>query len=121
MNLNCEFLTHSHNEEFMDIMSRSKLFIEEYPSPAFSRATPVSAAVGTPSISTYYNEPSTKCFPDLTIDYEEWNTSIDIGSKLLGDKTFWKQQAKYGYDTCNYYWYPAHRDRIIQLVNTLRS
>jgi len=115
----CELITHVSNAEFDEIMSKSLLFYEEYPTPAYSRATVVSACVGTPSISNYLNDPSRVCFPELTVNNKDINAVKRIGDKLLSDAGYWKEQAKYGREAVEYYNYPAYRDRIIQLVDTL--
>ena len=119
ISFDCELIKHVSNTEFNEIMSKAKLFYEEYPTPAYSRATVVSACVGTPSISNYLNDPSRICFPDLTVENKDIDGVKRLGDKLLSDKIFWKDQAKQGRNNVEYYNYHALKDRIIQLVNTI--
>lgn len=117
--VDCELIPHVDSSEFRETMSESKVFFEEYLCPSFSRATVVSAAVGTPSISTDMNEPSTGCFPDLTFQYPNKLQALKLGRKLLDDNDFWKQQSKTGYDNSEYYYYPAFKERLMNLYEEL--
>jgi len=119
--LKVELLKHMPNNEFNKRMASAILFFEEYPCPAYSRATVVSAAVGTPQISTDMNEPSLGCFPDLTVDYGDWGRVLHLADKLITDEAFWKEQRDKGLTNVDYYWYPALRTRIMNLYNHLRK
>jgi len=119
--LEVDLIKHIPNSEFNEKLSSSLLFFEEYPSPAHSRATVVSAAVGTPQLSTELNEPSTHCFPDLTVEYGDWNKIIRLSDKLITDEDFWTEQRDMGLEKCEYYWYPAFKERIMKLYTELKN
>ena len=119
--LDIKLLKHMNNEEFNDKMASPLLFFEEYPCPAFSRATVVSAAVGTPQISTDMNEPSTMCFPDLTVPHGDMKKVYQLAKRLITDKDFWQEQSDAGVKNCEYYYYPALKERILNLYNKLRK
>jgi hypothetical protein len=118
--LRCEFLPHMHNDEFYKIMSQSMLFIEEYPTPAHSRATVVAACTGTPQISTYYNEPSRLCYPDSTIHYDDWNEYKYHVDRLLTDDDYWTYISDMAFVLSHHYSYWALKDRVIELYDRLK-
>jgi len=119
--LEIDLLKHMHNYEFNEKLSSCLLFFEEYPCPAHSRATVVSAAVGTPQISTDMNEPSTHCFPDLTVRFGEWGEVEQLANRLITDEEFWTEQRDAGLKNCEYYWYPAFKERIMSLYTELKN
>ena len=122
LGINCELIKHIPNDaDFNEVLSKARLFIEEYPSPSYSRATVVSACVGTPQISTYLNDPSRVCFPNLTVNYGETEKMYGLGRKLLENEQFNKKQVKIAQTNVEYYNYPQYKNRIIQLVNKLRK
>jgi len=121
LGLNCELMQHMGSDEFYNSMASDLIFIEEYPAPAYSRATVVSAAVGTPSISNYLNDPSRVCFPELTVEWDEKNKMVRLAEKLINDKLFYKQQAEAGFNNSEYYYYPAHKERVLELYDILRE
>lgn len=119
--LKIKLLEHMSNTAFHETMADALIFIEEYPCPSFSRATVVSAAVGTPQIGTDMNEPSIGCFPDLTINYGDWKRWRTLADRLIEDEDFWVEQRDAGFKNCNYYWYPAFKQRLIDLYNELKE
>lgn len=119
--LEVELLKHMPNNEYNEKMASVRLFLEEYPCPAYSRATVVSAAVGTPQVGNDMNEPATGCFPDLTPKYGDWNTWNQLAGRLISDDEFWLEQSEAGRENAWYYYYPAVKERLLALYNKLKD
>jgi len=119
--LKVELLNHMSNKDFNERMSRAMVFMEEYQCPNYSRATVVSAAVGTPQVGTDMNEPSKICFPDLTVKHGEWNRWLNLGSELLTNDGFWKVQSLSGVKNVSEFSYGAFKKRVETLYNELRE
>lgn len=121
LELDVKLLEHMSNTAFHETMADMLFFVEEYQCPSFSRATVVSAAVGTPQLGTDMNEPAIGCFPDLTIKHGDWGRWYELASKLIDDPKFWAEQRDIGVRNCSYYWYPAFKERLMTLYSKLRE
>jgi hypothetical protein len=121
LGLKCKFLKHMSNSDFNEKMASVRVFFEEYQCPAYSRATVVSAAVGTPQVGNDMNEPSQGCFPDLTSKFGDWSKNRDDIYRLMTDDKFWIQQSVEGQNNCEYYYYPAYQKRLLDLYNHLKQ
>jgi len=100
---------------FNQLMAKTKVFMEEYQSPAYSRATLVSAAVGTPQVGTDFNTPSNVCFPDTTATHGDWSSWVGSAERLLTDDRFYKDVQQKGINRMEYFYYNQFRERLMKL------
>lgn len=117
LRLNVELVKHVPNSQFNSMLAESKIFMEEYQCPNYSRATVVSASVGTPQIGTDMNTPSNKLFPEVTTTHGDWDIFLQFAERLLVDKQFYLDVQRKGLERTEYFYYPALRERILKLYN----
>lgn len=118
-NSDIKLLRHMPNFAFNEKMASALLFIEEYPCPCFSRGTVVSAAVGTPQVGNDMNEPSTRCFPDLTVKFGNWEEWTNLADRLITDEKFWTEQRDQGFKNVDYYNSHGFKERMLELYKKL--
>jgi len=110
--LNVELVRHVDNNIFNEMLAESKIFIEEYQCPNYSRATVVSASVGTCQVGTDMNTPSNVLFKETTSIHGDWGDFTKKAEKLLTDEQFYREtQAKALYNLSLFY-YPELKKRI---------
>lgn len=125
LGLEVELTKHTGSQDiFNKLMANTRVFMEEYQSPAYSRATVVSAAVGTPQVGTDMNTPSNILFPELTVQHGDWDGFREKVELLLTNDSFYRDiQAKGLYRT-SYFYYEQFKERILKLyekcLNELR-
>ena len=121
LGLDVELVKHVSNVDFQNMLAECSVFVEEYQCPNNSRATMVSAAVGTPQVGTDMNTASNICFPDTTIIHGEWNDFYVKAEKLLINPTFHRMVQEKALNNSNYYYYDSFRERMMKLYNELKG
>jgi len=113
--LEVELVKHLPNSEFNARLAECKVFMEEYQCPNYSRATVVSASVGTPQVGTDMNTPSNVLFPDTTSIHNDWETYQKMAERLLTDKQFYKRVQTQSLNNSEYFYYNKLKERILKL------
>jgi len=115
--LDVELIRHVPNNEFYEMLSKTKVFFEEYQCPCYSRATVVSASVGTPQVGTDMNTPSNVCFPDTTVTHGDWSGFREKIKLLLSDDKFYVATQEKALLMSKYFYYPSLKERLMKLYN----
>jgi len=115
--LDVKLVKHVPNQQFYEMLSKCKVFFEEYQCPTYSRATVVSANVGTPQVGTDMNTPSIVCFPDTTVIHGDWNSFVDKIKRLLSDNKFYMATQEKALLMSKYFYYPSLKERLMKLYN----
>jgi len=115
IDLDVELVKHVPNSRFNEMLAESKVFMEEYQCPNYSRATVVSASVGTPQVGTDMNTPSNILFQYTTSIHGDWNDYISKAEQLLTDEVFYRTIQKKALNMSSYFYYPALKERILKL------
>jgi len=125
LGLDVELVKHVHPNIFNEMLSKHKVFFEEYQCPNYSRATAVSASVGTPQVGSDMNTPSNVCFPYTTSihgDWDDYTSKIEqlltdevFYRKLLTDEVFYRTIQKNALNMSSYLYYPALKERLLKL------
>ena len=119
--LEVELVRHVDNNVFNNMMAESKIFIEEYQCPNYSRATVVSASVGTPQVGTDMNTPSNVLFPETTVPHGDWDGFVERCERLLTDDEFYNDVQAKALKRSSYFYYPRFRGRVLRMYNMIRN
>jgi len=118
--LDVKLVRHVQNNVFNEMLSKCKVFMEEYQCPNYSRATVVSAGVGTPQVGTDMNTPSNVLFPFTTTEHGNWEEFLSKAEQLLGDEKFYRTVQTKALNMTNQFYYPMLKKRILELYERYR-
>ena len=106
--------------KYMEYMSSSYLFIDEYPAYSSSHSTLEAACGGTPTVSHKFNSSAVTCFPDLIVDLNNMKEWIEITKKLILDEDFYNRCRDYGLVAVSHYGLDSFYEQLLTLYKEFK-
>ena len=107
-------------KKYMEYLSSSYLFIDEYPAYSQSHSTLEAACGGTPTISHKYNSSAVTCFPRLLVDLNNIDEWIAMTKKLIMDEEFYNEVRDYGSVAVSHYGLDSFYEQLLTLYEEFK-
>ena len=91
-------------EEWVKVLSYSKIVYEPYIMHSYGRATAEAACLGVPSVGSFYVDSMRRCFPELCCDPMDIKNIRANITKLNENIGFYQDVSNRAYEASKYYW-----------------